>query len=186
MKKILFYLSLLVFTLFLTGCGGGGGSNPAGPQKVNYPENVELKTANPHVATNYGTLKSIMTKPSSTEAEQASLTTKLLTHFSKNFKDDEGNDAWAKIQSSTLSNLKKYKINSYEFKPIVKDGIAHTNSSDTSITVQTLIELNVTTRSSGSTIDIVNKTFNITWGKNESGDWLIISGFPTTSAKLGL
>lgn len=186
MKKAILYLFLLLFTLFLTGCGGSGGSNPAGPPPPTYSSNEQLKTDNPIVAKNYGTLKSTMTKSASTETEQISLTTELLTHFSNNFKDKDGNDAKAKVESTTLSYLKDYKINSYDFKPVIQDGVAHTNSTATSITVRTLIELSVTQRSNSTVISVSNRFFDIVWEKNESGDWLIVSGFPTTRGELGL
>jgi hypothetical protein len=185
MKKAILYLFLLLFTLFLTGCGGSGGSNPVGPEKT-YLENVELKTANPIVATNYGTLKSIMKMSTDSRAEQQSLAEELMKHFSQDFKDKENKDAKTKVKDTTLSYLKDYKINSYDFKPVIQDGVAHTNSTATTITVRTLIELNVTQRSNSTVIIVPNRFFDIVWEKNESGDWLIVSGFPTTRGELGL
>ncbi|MDD2624905.1 MAG: hypothetical protein PHF29_09630 [Candidatus Riflebacteria bacterium] len=180
MKKFILSLIVLV-SLFAAGCGGGGSSS-VGPE-IKYPDNTKLADDYPAVNTNYASVKDVMSSPTSTEAERTELTNDLLMYFSDDFKDKDGNDAKEKIQATTLDYLEQYSLSSYKFSPIIKDEVGHNYNETTGIlTVRTLIQA---VANSGSMTINVDKVFDIEW-KLSNGNWVIVGGFPTTKAELGL
>lgn len=181
MKKLIL-LFVILFTVFTLGCGGGGSSSPVGPE-ITYADNTKLADEYRDVNTNYGSVKDIMKSPASTEAQRTDLVDDLLVYFSDEFKDKAGNFAKDKIQTTTLDYLKQYTLSSYNFSPVIKDGVGHDYNEATGIlTVKTLISA---VANSGSLVINVNKVFDIEW-KLSGSDWVIVGGFPTTKAELGL
>lgn len=181
MKKLIL-LFVILFTAFALGCGGGGSSSLVGPE-ITYVDNTKLADKYPDVNTNYGSVRNIMSSPASTEAERRDLVNKLLVYFSDEFKDKAGNSAKDKIRTTTLDYLKQYTLSSYKFSPVIKDEVGHVNDAATDIlTVKTLINA---VANSGSLVINVNKVFDIEW-KSSGSNWVIVGGFPTTKAELGL
>lgn len=181
MKKLIL-LFVILFTVFTLGCGGGGSSSLVGPE-ITYADNTKLADEYLAVNTNYGSVRNIMSSPASTEAERTDLVNKLLVYFSDEFKDKAGNSAKDKIRTTTLDYLKQYTLSSYKFSPVIKDEVGHDYDVATDIlTVKTLI--NAVANSGGLVIN-VNKVFDIEW-KSSGSNWVIVGGFPTTKAELGL
>lgn len=181
MKKLIL-LFVILFTAFALGCGGGGSSSLVGPE-ITYVDNTKLTDEYPAVNTNYGSVRNIMSSPASTEAERTDLVNNLLVYFSDEFKDKAGNSAKDKIRTTTLDYLKQYTLSSYKFSPVIKDEVGHDYDAATEIlTVKTLINA---VANSGSLVINVNKVFDIEW-KLSGSDWVIVGGFPTTKAELGL
>lgn len=174
MKKLIL-LFVILFTVFTLGCGGGGSSSLVGPE-ITYADNTKLADDYPRVNTNYGSVKDIMKSPASTEAQRTDLVNKLLVYFSDEFKD--------KIRTTTLDYLKQYTLSSYNFSPVIKDGVGHVYNEATGIlTVKTLINA---VANSGTLVINVNKVFDVEWKKLSGSNWVIVGGFPTTKAELGL
>lgn len=181
MKKLIL-LFVILFTVFTLGCGGGGSSSLVGSE-ITYVDNTKLADKYPDVNTNYGSVRNIMSSPASTEAERTDLVNKLLVYFSDEFKDKAGNSAKDKIRTTTLDYLKQYTLSSYKFSPVIKDEVGHDYDVATDIlTVKTLINA---VANSGSLVINVNKVFDIEW-KSSGSNWVIVGGFPTTKAELGL
>ncbi|MGI6444801.1 MAG: hypothetical protein ACOX2I_03700 [Candidatus Ozemobacteraceae bacterium] len=173
MKKLIL-LFVILFTAFALGCGGGGSSSLVGPE-ITYVDNTKLADEYPAVNTNYGSVRNIMSSPASTEAERTDLVNNLLVYFSDEFKD--------KIRTTTLDYLEQYTLSSYKFSPVIKDEVGHDYDDATDIlTVKTLINA---VANSGTLVINVNKVFDIEWKLSES-NWVIVGGFPTTKAELGL
>lgn len=169
MKKLIL-LFVILFTAFALGCGGGG----VGPE-ITYADNTKLADEYPAVSTNYGSVKNIMSSPATIDTERTDLVNDLLVYFSDEFKD--------KIRTTTLDYLKQYSLSSYKFSPVIKDEIGHDYDAATEIlTVRTLIQA---VASSGSMTINVDKVFDIEW-KLSGSNWVIVGGFPTTKAELGL
>lgn len=181
MKKLIL-LFVILFTVFTLGCGGGGSSSLVGPE-ITYADNTKLADEYLAVNTNYGSVRNIMSSPASTEAERTDLVNKLLVYFSDEFKDKAGNSAKDKIRTTTLDYLAQYTLSSYKFSPVIKDEVGHDYDAATEIlTVKTLINA---VANSGSLVINVNKVFDIEW-KSSGSNWVIVGGFPTTKAELGL
>jgi len=181
MKKLIL-LFVILFTVFTLGCGGGGSSSLVGPE-ITYADNTKLADEYPDVNTNYRSVKNIMSSPATTDTERRDLVNDLLFYFSDEFKDKAGNSAKDKIRTTTLDYLKQYTLSSYKFSPVIKDEVGHDYDDATDIlTVKTLI--NAVANSGGLVIN-VNKVFDIEW-KLSGSDWVIVGGFPTTKAELGL
>lgn len=181
MKKLIL-LFVILFTVFTLGCGGGGSSSLVGPE-ITYADNTKLADEYLAVNTNYGSVRNIMSSPASTEAERTDLVNNLLVYFSDEFKDKAGNSAKDKIRTTTLDYLKQYTLSSYKFSPVIKDEVGHDYDVATDIlTVKTLINA---VANSGSLVINVNKVFDIEW-KSSGSNWVIVGGFPTTKAELGL
>jgi len=176
MKKLIL-LFVILFTGFALGCGGGGSSSLVGPE-ITYADNTKLADDYPRVNTNYGSVKDIMKSPASTEAQRTDLVNKLLVYFSDEFKD--------KIQTTTLDYLKQYTLSSYNFSPVIKDGVGHDYNEATGIlTVKTLISISAVANTGSMDIN-VSKVFDIEWKELSEDNWVIVGGFPTTKAELGL
>ncbi|OQB46664.1 MAG: hypothetical protein BWY02_02275 [bacterium ADurb.Bin157] len=181
MKKLIL-LFVILFTGFALGCGGGGSSSLVGPE-ITYADNTKLADEYPAVSKNYGSVKNIMSSPATTDTERTDLVNDLLVYFSDEFKDKAGNSAKDKIRTTTLDYLKQYSLSSYKFSPVIKDGVGHDYNEATGIlTVKTLISA---VANSGSLVINVNKVFDIEW-KSSGSNWVIVGGFPTTKAELGL
>lgn len=182
MKKLIL-LFVILFTAFALGCGGGGSSSPVGPE-ITYADNTKLADKYPAVSINYGSVKKIMSSPATTDTERTGLVNDLLVYFSDEFKDKAGNSAKDKIRTTTLDYLKQYTLSSYNFSPVIKDGLGHDYNEATGIlTVKTLISAVANTGS----MDInVSKVFDIEWKELSEDNWVIVGGFPTTKAELGL
>lgn len=173
MKKLIL-LFVILFTVFALGCGGGGSSSLVGPE-ITYADNTKLADEYPAVSINYGSVKKIMSSPATTDTERTDLVNNLLVYFSDEFKD--------KIQTTTLDYLKQYSLSSYKFSPVIKDEMGHDYDAATQIlTVKTLINA---VANSGSLVINVNKVFDVEW-KLSGSNWVIVGGFPTTKAELGL
>lgn len=181
MKKLIL-LFVILFTVFTLGCGGGGSSSLVGPE-ITYADNTKLADKYSAVNTNYVSVKNIMSSPASTDTERTGLVNNLLVYFSDEFKDKAGNSAKDKIRTTTLDYLKQYTLSSYKFSPVIKDEVGHDYDVATDIlTVKTLINA---VANSGSLVINVNKVFDIEW-KSSGSNWVIVGGFPTTKAELGL
>ena len=181
MKKLIL-LFVILFTVFTLGCGGGGSSSLVGPE-ITYADNTKLADEYPDVNTNYRSVKNIMSSPATTDTERRDLVNDLLFYFSDEFKDKAGNSAKDKIRTTTLDYLKQYTLSSYKFSPVIKDEVGHDYDDATDIlTVKTLISA---VANSGSLVINVNKVFDIEW-KSSGSNWVIVGGFPTTKAELGL
>lgn len=173
MKKLIL-LFVILFTVFALGCGGGGSSSLVGPE-ITYADNTKLADEYPAVSINYGSVKKIMSSPATTDTERTDLVNNLLVYFSDEFKD--------KIRTTTLDYLKQYSLSSYKFSPVIKDEMGHDYDAATQIlTVKTLINA---VANSGSLVINVNKVFDVEW-KLSGSNWVIVGGFPTTKAELGL
>jgi len=184
MKKLIL-LFVILFTVFTLGCGGGGSSSLVGPE-ITYADNTKLADEYPDVNTNYGSVKDIMKSPASTEAQRTDLVNKLLVYFSDEFKDKAGNSAKDKIQTTTLDYLKQYTLSSYNFSPVIKYGVGHDYNEATGIlTVKTLISISAVANTGSMDIN-VSKVFDIEWKELSEDNWVIVGGFPTTKAELGL
>lgn len=184
MKKLIL-LFVILFTVFTLGCGGGGSSSLVGPE-ITYADNTKLADDYPRVNTNYGSVKDIMKSPASTEAQRTDLVNKLLVYFSDEFKDKAGNSAKDKIRTTTLDYLKQYTLSSYNFSPVIKDGVGHVYNEATGIlTVKTLISISAVANTGSMDIN-VSKVFDIEWKELSGSNWVIVGGFPTTKAELGL
>lgn len=181
MKKLIL-LFVILFTVFTLGCGGGGSSSLVGPE-ITYADNTKLADEYPDVNTNYVSVKNIMSSSATTEAERTDLVNKLLVYFSDEFKDKAGNSAKDKIRTTTLEYLEQYTLSSYKFSPVIKDEVGHDYDDATDIlTVKTLINA---VANSGTLVINVNKVFDVEW-KLSGSNWVIVGGFPTTKAELGL
>lgn len=177
MKKLIL-LFVILFTVFTLGCGGGGSSSLVGPE-ITYADNTKLADEYPDVNTNYVSVRNIMSSSATTDTERRDLVNKLLVYFSDEFKDKAGNSAKDKIRTTTLDYLKQYTLSSYNFSPVIK----HDYDAATDIlTVKTLINA---VADSGTLVINVNKVFDIEW-KLSGSKWVIVGGFPTTKAELGL
>lgn len=179
MKKLIL-LFVILFTVFTLGCGGGGSSSLVGPE-ITYADNTKLADEYLAVNTNYGSVRKIMSSSATTDTERRDLVNDLLFYFSDEFKDKAGNSAKDKIRTTTLDYLKQYTLSSYKFSPVIKDEVGHDYDAEI-LTVKTLI--NAVANSGGLVIN-VNKVFDIEW-KSSGSNWVIVGGFPTTKAELGL
>ena len=184
MKKLIL-LYVILFTVFALGCGGGGSSSLVGPE-ITYADNTKLADEYPVVNTNYGSVRNIMSSSATTDTERRDLVNDLLFYFSDEFKDKAGNFAKDKIQTTTLDYLKQYTLSSYNFSPVIKGGVGHDYNEATGIlTVKTLISISAVANTGSMDIN-VSKVFDIEWKELSEDNWVIVGGFPTTKAELGL
>ncbi|EKD82753.1 MAG: hypothetical protein ACD_39C01117G0002 [uncultured bacterium] len=170
MKLFKLTLVMILSVAMLTGCGGGGSSNPAA-------STVDVLADYPTIAASYNTMQTNMLDNTGDTTVRVNA---FMAHVSNEFKNIAGAAKFNDLRTVTLSRLDRYSFNSYSMTPI-----SHTVVDDNTVNVVTTILVNVALKpgeagNAPENTDIYLENISITW-KNEAGTWRLYQGLPYTS-----
>lgn len=171
MKFFRLTLLLVVSIAMLTGCGGGGSSNPAAAT-------ADPLTDYPTISAAYVTMVTDMTDNT---ADPVARVNSFMANISSEFKNIAGTgDKYNDLKTVTQSRLERYNFNKYALTPT-----SHTVIDANTVKVTTTMLVNVAlkdgkTGNAPQNTDIYLNDVSITW-VNDAGTWKIYQGLPYTS-----
>jgi hypothetical protein len=181
MKLFKLTLVMILSIAMLTGCGGGGSSNPVAPS---YDQ--ELKTDYPDVFNSYSTMQTAL---ESNTTDIDSRIASFMSVIATPFYDANEASKRADLEAVTKSRLERYNVNTWSLLPF-----SHAKVDDNTVRVSTKMVLSVTLipgkEGSGAGTYHFGDTSKgepelvFTWVKEGDGKWRIKKGLPYRSDEL--